>query len=107
MDWINEKEGKIFEGVESRAVTGWFSRFMNNCKVASHDEYGNTRTFHSFRHSFITKVRNVYPNLHHIQEVVGHKLQHGKTTDIYTHKVNQMSYLIAVVDSFNFSFNSV
>ncbi len=34
MDWINEKEGKIFEGIEARAVTGWFSRFMNNCNVA-------------------------------------------------------------------------
>jgi integrase len=45
MDWINDKEGKIFEGIEARAVTGWFSRFMNNCKVDSKDEYGNIRTF--------------------------------------------------------------
>jgi integrase len=100
MDWINDKEGKIFEGIEARAVTGWFSRFMNNCKVNSKDEYGNIRTFHSFRHSFITKVRNTYPNLHHLQEVVGHKLQQGKTTDQYTHRTKQMAYLIAVVDSF-------
>jgi integrase len=100
MDWVSEKEGGIFHGVEARAVTGWFSRFMNNCKVASHDEYGNVRSFHSFRHSFITKVRNTYPNLHHLQEVVGHKLQQGKTTDMYTHRIKQMTYLIAVVDSF-------
>jgi integrase len=100
MDWIIEKESKIFEGVNARAVTGWFSRFMNNCKVASHDEYGNVRSFHSFRHSFITKVRNSYPNLLHIQEVVGHKLQHGRTTDTYTHRIKQMNYLIAVVDGF-------
>jgi integrase len=100
MDWINEKEGKIFEGIEARAVTGWFSRFMNNCNVAGNDEYGNVRSFHSFRHSFITKVRNAYPNLHHVQEVVGHRLQQGKTTDQYTHRIKQMTYLIAVVDSF-------
>ena len=100
MDWINEKEGKIFEGVEARAVTGWFSRFMNNCNVAGLDEYENIRSFHSFRHSFITQVRNAYPNLHHVQEVVGHRLQHGKTTDSYTHRIKPMSYLIAVVDSF-------
>ncbi len=100
MDWINEKEGKIFEGIEARAVTGWFSRFMNNCNVAGNDEYGNIRSFHSFRHSFITKVRNAYPNLHHVQEVVGHRLQQGKTTDQYTHIIKQMTYLIAVVDSF-------
>jgi integrase len=100
MDWVSEKEGGIFHGVEARSVTGWFSRFMTNCKVASHDEYGNVRSFHSFRHSFITKVRNHYPNLHHVQEVVGHKLQQGKTTDTYTHRIKQMTYLIAVVDSF-------
>jgi integrase len=100
MDWINEKEGKIFEGIEARAVTGWFSRFMNNCNVAGNDEYGNIRSFHSFRHSFMTKVRNAYPNLHHVQEVVGHRLQQGKTTDQYTHIIKQMTYLIAVVDSF-------
>ena len=103
MDWIKEIEGKIFEGVEARAVTGWFSRFMNNCKVAGHDEYGNIRSFHSFRHSFITKVRNAYPNLHHVQEVVGHRLQQGKTTDTYTHRIKQMTYLIAVVDSYTFT----
>jgi integrase len=100
MDWINEKEGKIFEGIEAHAVTGWFSRFMNNCNVAGNDEYGNVRSFHSFRHSFITKVRNAYPNLQHVQEVVGHRLQQGKTTDQYTHIIKQMTYLIAVVDSF-------
>ncbi|WP_198556378.1 tyrosine-type recombinase/integrase [Glaciecola sp. 33A] len=87
MDWINEKEGKIFEEIEARAVTGWFSRFVTNCNVAGNDEYGNVRSFHSFRHSFITKVRNAYPNLHHVQEVVGHKLQQGKTTDQYTHRI--------------------
>jgi integrase len=87
MDWINEKEGKIFEEIEARAVTGWFSRFVINCNVAGNDEYGNVRSFHSFRHSFITKVRNAYPNLHHVQEVVGHKLQQGKTTDQYTHRI--------------------
>jgi integrase len=73
---------------------------MNNCKVASKDEYRNIRTFHSFRHSFITKVRNTYPNLHHLQEVVGHKLQQGKTPDTYTHRIKKMTYLIVVVDSF-------
>jgi integrase len=87
MDWINDKEGKIFEEIEARAVTGWFSRFVTNCNVAGNDEYGNVRSFHSFRHSFITKVRNAYPNLHHVQEVVGHKLQQGKTTDQYTHRI--------------------
>jgi len=103
MDWINEKEGKIFVGVKAQSVTGWFSRFMATTNIASIDEYGNARSFHSFRHSFITKVRNAYPNLHHIQEVVGHKLQQGKTTDMYTHQTKQMNYLIAVVDSFIFT----
>jgi hypothetical protein len=27
-------------------------------------------------------------------------LQQGKTTDTYTHRIKQMTYLIAVVDSF-------
>jgi integrase len=100
MDWISDKEGKIFADVKAQSVTGWFSRFMADTNLSSNDEYGNVRSFHSLRHSFITKVRNVYSNLHHIQEVVGHRLQDGKTTDIYTHRTKQMTYLISVVDSF-------
>jgi integrase len=103
MDWIKEMDGYIFADVAAYSVTSWFSRFMSKHRVASKDEYGNIRTFHSFRHSFITKVRNAYPNLHHIQEVVGHKLQQGKTTDMYTHRIKQMTYRIAVVDSFTFT----
>jgi integrase len=100
MDWVKKMDGNIFEDVEAYSVTSWFSRFMSKHGVASKDEYGNIRTFHSFRHSFITKVRNAYPNLHHIQEVVGHKLQQGKTTDLYTHKTKHIAYLAEVVDSF-------
>jgi len=74
MDWINGKQGKIFADVKVQSITGWFSRFMVTTSVASIDEYGNARSLHSIRHSFITKVRNAYPNLHHIQEVVGHRL---------------------------------
>ena len=103
LDWIEDKEGKIFAGVEAWSVTGWFSRFMFALRISRNDEFGNVRSFHSFRHNFITKVRNAYPNLHHIQEVVGHRLQHGKTTDIYTHQIEQIEYLIAVVDSFTFT----
>ena len=101
--WIDGLEGNIFEGIEGYSVTSWFGRFMVNLGIESKDEYGNGRTLHSFRHSFITKVRNNYPNLHHVQEVVGHKLQQGKTTDRYTHRIKQMAYLIAVVDSFTFT----
>ncbi|MEP4888480.1 MAG: tyrosine-type recombinase/integrase [Aliiglaciecola sp.] len=100
IDWITKKEGKIFADVKAHSVTGWFSRFIADSSISSYDEYGNVRSFHSLRHSFITKVRNVYPNLHHIQEVVGHRLQHGQSTDIYTHRITQLIYLISVVDSF-------
>ena len=100
IDWIDGLNGNIFEGIEGYSVTAWFARFMVNLGIKSRDEYGNIRTFHSFRHSFITKVRNVYPNLYHIQEVVGHRLQQGKTTDLYTHKISQVGILALVIDSF-------
>ena len=103
MDWITNKEDKIFADVKAQSATGWFSRLMAKINISSHGEYGHVRSFHSLRHSFITKVRNVYPNLHYIQDVEGHRLQQGKTTDSYTHRIKPMTYLIAVVDSLSFT----
>ena len=54
MNWISEKEGKIFAEVKAQSITGWFSRFMATTNISSIDEYGNARSFHSFRDSFIT-----------------------------------------------------
>lgn len=101
MDWVNTKKNWLFGDVKDYSVTGWFSRYLNRLDIATTDEYGNKKTLHSLRHTFITKVRNSYSNLYHIQQVVGHRLQKGDITDNYTHGTNDLSCLIPVVDSFS------
>jgi integrase len=100
MKWVNNKEDWLFGDVEAYSVTGWFTRYSDRLGISPTDEYGNTKTFHSLRHTFITKVRNIYPNLHHIQQVVGHRIQKADITDKYTHGTNDLACLIPVIDSF-------
>lgn len=100
MKWVNNKEDWLFGDVEAYSVTGWFTRYSDKLGVSPTDEYGNTKTFHSLRHTFITKVRNIYPNLHHIQQVIGHRIQKADITDKYTHGTNDLACLTPVIDSF-------
>ena len=56
MDWIGLMKRKAKYLKESRysVLHDVFSRFMATTNISSIDEYGNARSFHSFRDSFIT-----------------------------------------------------
>lgn len=68
-----EKTGKY-----SAAVSQWFTRYRKEQGVDV-DADGNTKVFHSFRHTFITRCKHLGLDRVKVKEVVGH--EQGETDD--------------------------
>lgn len=64
------------------------------------NELDELRSYHSFRHTFISNIRNNHIfDLSLIQQIVGHELSTGGITDKYTHGGASLKRLVEVVDS--------
>ncbi|TVM17091.1 hypothetical protein DPQ33_09835 [Oceanidesulfovibrio indonesiensis] len=70
-----EKTGKY-----SAAISQWFTRYRREQGVQDQDEEGRSRTFHSFRHTFITRSKHLGLNRNMLKEIVGH--EQGETDDV-------------------------
>lgn len=101
LDYVERAKDRVFEGLaSSEAVTRWFARQMIKLKVGTDNELGHIRSYHSFRHTFISNVRNNGAPVNLVQQVVGHELSKSGITDNYTHKTTELGQLLCVVDVF-------
>mgnify|MGYP001286906281 CR=1 FL=1 len=103
LNFVVQTEGRLLDGVGNRnSITAWFGRVMAKLDIEPENELSHTRSFHSLRHSFITKIRNESPSLdlHLLQQVVGHELSKGGITDNYTHSTAPIGKLYEVIKGF-------
>ncbi|WP_144233622.1 site-specific integrase [Oceanidesulfovibrio marinus] len=66
-------------GKYSAAVSQWFTRYRREQGVDV-DADGNSKVFHSFRHTFITRCKHLGLNRQMLKEIVGH--EQGETDDV-------------------------
>lgn len=99
IEFVESCQERVFDSVNNReVVTAWFARQMQNLEVDSNNELGHIRSFHSFRHTFTTKVMNAGAQANLVQQVVGHEISSLGITDKYTHKSTELKHLLPVVD---------
>ena len=103
IDYVNTCKERVFDEVTNvEVVTAWMPRQMSNLDIKTTNELGHIRSFHSFRHSFISKLMSRPEiNINLLQQVVGHEISAFGTTSVYTHKTNNIKELLAIVDKFN------
>lgn len=99
IEYVESCKERVFDSINNReAVTAWFARQMQNLKVDSVTELGDIRSFHSFRHTFITKVMNAGVQVNLVQQVAGHEISSFGITGNYTHKSTELRHVLPVVD---------
>ncbi|UDM62964.1 DUF3258 domain-containing protein [Pseudoalteromonas piscicida] len=102
LEYVASCDQWLFEELDkSVRVTGWMPRLMESIGVPTFNELGHKRSFHSFRHTFITKLMNDGVPVNNLQQVVGHEISSFGITSNYTHKATNIKNLVAVVDAFN------
>ncbi len=70
-------------------------------EIPSVNELDELRSYHSFRHTFISNIRNNHSfDLSLIQQVVGHEISKGGITDKYTHGRASLVRLEEVIHAF-------
>jgi len=102
IEHVQSCKERIFDELESATpISGWFPRLRESLGISYQNELGHTRSLHSFRHTFITKLMNVDGmNINLLQQVVGHEISKFGITSNYTHKLDSLKNLLPVVDSF-------
>ncbi|MFC0117780.1 DUF3258 domain-containing protein [Pseudoalteromonas xiamenensis] len=102
LDFVATCDEKLFNELDkSVRVTGWMPRLMESIGVPTFNELGHKRSFHSFRHTFITKLMNDGVPVNNLQQVVGHEISSFGITSNYTHKATSIKSLVEVVDALN------
>jgi integrase len=103
IDYVKSCEDRVFYELSNvEVVTGWIPRHMASLNIAPTNEFDHIRSFHSLRHTFITKCMstpNINVNL--LQQIVGHEMSRFGITSNYTHKVTDIKNLIPLVDAFD------
>ena len=79
-------EGRLFANYfgKARKITSWFPSFVNGLAIPKLNDLNQSRTFHSFRHSFITEARGASQSIDLVQAIVGHEKTSAGQTDVYT-----------------------
>ena len=91
----------MYEITSAESITSWFARLITKLDIPSVNELDEMRSFHSFRHTFISNIRNNHSfDLALLQQVVGHELSKGGITDKYTHNSADLKRLAEVVNAF-------
>ncbi|ABZ78606.1 integrase family protein [Shewanella halifaxensis HAW-EB4] len=99
IEYVESCKERVFDRVNNReVVTAWFARQMQNIEINSINELGHIRSFHSFRHTFITKLMNEGVQVNLLQQVVGHEISSFGITSNYTHKSTELKHVLPVVD---------
>ncbi len=102
LDYVSSTGEKLFPELTAKAVTRWFTAFRDRQKIPQIDDYGNSKVFHSFRHTFVTKARGSGISVDLIQQVVGHEKVKTGVTDRYSHN-QPLKVVMKVVDCIDYS----
>ena len=70
--------------LKSKKISAWFPSFMSGLGIPKNNDFAQSRTFHSLRHSFITESRAKSQAINLIQSIVGHEKTSAGQTDVYT-----------------------
>lgn len=79
-------DGRLFPNHfgKSKRITTWFPSFVSELGISKLNDLNQSRTFHSFRHSFITEARGASQSVDLVQAIVGHERTSAGLTDAYT-----------------------
>ncbi len=102
IDHVNGCKEKVFEEIlNANQVTAWMPRHLEKLKIQRTNELGHMRSFHSIRHTFITKCMSESDvNINLLQQIVGHEISSFGITSNYTHKVTDIKNLLPIIDAF-------
>ncbi|WP_170252803.1 DUF3258 domain-containing protein [Colwellia echini] len=102
IEYVEGCEDRVFAALNNvEVVTGWMPRHMASLNIAPTNELDHIRSFHSLRHTFITKCMSAPEvNINLLQQVVGHEISSFGITSNYTHKVTNIKNLIPIIDAF-------
>jgi integrase len=103
LEYVVECKERIIEGITSAEnITRWFAKVVEQLSIPTTNEVGDMRSFHSFRHTFITKIRTEGKfDLALLQQIVGHEISKAGITDNYTHSSASIKRLAIVIDTFS------
>jgi integrase len=101
IEYVKSCEDRIFyELANVEVVTGWMPRHMASLSIPPTNDFDHIRSFHSLRHTFITKsMSEPNVNINLLQQVVGHEISSFGITSNYTHKVTEIKNLIPIIDA--------
>lgn len=102
IEYVKSCEDRVFHELSNvEVVTGWMPRHMASLSIPPTNEFDHIRSFHSLRHTFITKsMSETNVNINLLQQVVGHEISSFGITSNYTHKVTDIKNLIPIIDAF-------
>ena len=100
--YVKACKDRVFDEVlNAQVVTNWMPRHIASLNIAPTNELDHIRSFHSIRHTFITKcMSEPEVNVNLLQQIVGHELSSFGLTSNYTHKVTDIKNLISIIDAF-------
>ena len=103
LEYVEQAQERIlYEITSAESITSWFGRLVVELEIPSVNELDELRSYHSFRHTFISNIRNNHSlDLSLIQQVVGHEISKGGITDKYTHGGASLRRLPDVINSFD------
>ena len=104
LEYVEQAQERVlYEITSAESITSWFGRLVVELEIPSVNELDELRSYHSFRHTFISNIRNNHTfDLSLIQQIVGHELSKGGITDKYTHGGASLKRLNEVVMSYRF-----
>nr|WP_324258077.1 DUF3258 domain-containing protein [Cellvibrio fontiphilus] len=86
LEFVGNGSGKVFaESKSDKSITNFFPLILEKSGVPKVNTKNLSRSFHSFRHSVVTKVRGAGFSESLIQQIVGHERTGAGITDTYTH----------------------
>jgi len=86
LGFVGVGNGRVFpQDKSNKAITSFFPRVLGLSGVPKFNSKKLTRSFHSFRHSVVTKARGSNFDEALVQQIVGHEKTGAGTTDRYTH----------------------
>jgi len=102
IEYVKTCKDRVFSELTNvEVVTGWMPRHMVSLSIPPTNELDHIRSFHSIRHTFITKCMSEPDiNINLLQQIVGHEISSFGITSNYTHKVTDIKNLIPIIDGF-------
>jgi len=102
LNFIGVGHGRVFPSEKSnKAITAFFPRVLKAAGIPKRNDMNLDRSFHSLRHTVITKARGASINDVLVQQVVGHEKTNAGITDNYTHAFTP-EQLLPVVESIKY-----